>query len=77
MGGRRGIWEGSWFPDRGGDRVFGDEPEPGFGAESIGDLIGGLLLCLFRGGIGGRGDLIGGLPCGAFGIARVGGSSRK
>ena len=76
MGGRRGIWE-VWFPDRGEIRVFGDELESGFEAELIGSLIGGLLLCLFRGGIGRRGDLAVGLPCGAFGITRVGGSSRR
>ena len=75
MGGRLGIWE-VWFPDRGGIRVFGDGPEPGFVAALIGSLIGGLPLCLFWGGIGGRGDLVGGLPCGAFGTTRVGGSSR-
>ena len=75
MGGRRGIWE-VWFPELGRIRVFGGEPEPGFVAEWIGGLIGGLPLCLFRECIGGRGDLIEGLPCTDFGAARVGDSSR-
>jgi hypothetical protein len=47
MGGRLGIWE-VWFPDRGGVRVFGDGPEPGFVVALIGSLIGGLpVLCFF------------------------------
>ena len=75
MGGSLGIWE-VWFPDKGGVRVFGDGPEPGFVVALIGSLIGGLPLCLFWGGIGGRDDPIGGLPCGAFGSTRVGGLSR-
>ena len=56
MGGRLGIWE-VWLPESGRILVFGGEPEPGFVAELIGGLIGGLPLCLFRGCIGGRGDL--------------------
>ena len=75
MGGRLGIWE-VWLPGLGRIRVFGGEPEPGFVAELIGGLIGGFPLCLFRGCIGGRGDLIGELPCADFGVARVGDSSR-
>ena len=76
MGGRRGIWE-VWFLDRGEIRVFGDEPGSGFVAGLIGGLIGGLPLCLFRGVAGRGGNFVGGLPCGAFGITRVGGSSRR
>ena len=75
MGGRRGIWE-VWFPELGGNLVFGGEPEPGFVAELIGGLIGGLPLCLFRGCIGGRGDHVGELPCTDFSAVRVGDSSR-
>ena len=45
-------------------------------AELIGGLVGGLPLCLFRGCIGGRGDLVGELPCADFVAVRVGDSSR-
>ena len=51
-----------------------DELESGLVAGFIGGLAAGLPLCLFRGSIGGRGDLAVGV-CIDFGVVRIGDSS--